>query len=99
MDRIDKALQIIRPLLARGGSTSKATTTRAKDCEITPQGPRPQGPPLLLGAFRPRMLQLAARYADQWNTAWLGQPKELAERLATCTLRANRSAATLRRWP
>jgi alkanesulfonate monooxygenase SsuD/methylene tetrahydromethanopterin reductase-like flavin-dependent oxidoreductase (luciferase family) len=28
------------------------------------------------------MLRLTARYADQWNTAWLGQPDALAERLA-----------------
>jgi alkanesulfonate monooxygenase SsuD/methylene tetrahydromethanopterin reductase-like flavin-dependent oxidoreductase (luciferase family) len=27
------------------------------------------------------MLRLTARYADQWNTAWLGDPDGLAERL------------------
>ena len=35
-----------------------------------------------MGAFGPRMLRLAARYADQWNTVWLGEPQELAEPLA-----------------
>jgi len=29
------------------------------------------------------MLQLAARYADSWNTAWLGLPTALPERRAT----------------
>jgi probable F420-dependent oxidoreductase len=82
VDRIDEALQIIRPLLREGRVDFEGDYYQAKNCEITPQGPRPQGPPLLLGAFRPRMLQLAAQYADQWNTAWLGQPNELAERLA-----------------
>ena len=34
------------------------------------------------GYFRgPRMLRLTARYADQWNTVWLGRAQELAERL------------------
>jgi alkanesulfonate monooxygenase SsuD/methylene tetrahydromethanopterin reductase-like flavin-dependent oxidoreductase (luciferase family) len=46
-------------------------------------GPREEGIPLLVGARQPRMLRLTARYADQWNTAWLGQPQELAERLET----------------
>ena len=35
-----------------------------------------------MGAFGPRMLRLAARHADQWNTVWLGEPQELAKRLA-----------------
>ena len=33
---------------------------------------------------KPRMLQLTARYANSWNTAWLGQPavreEEIVER-------------------
>jgi alkanesulfonate monooxygenase SsuD/methylene tetrahydromethanopterin reductase-like flavin-dependent oxidoreductase (luciferase family) len=45
-----------------------------------PRGPRPQGPPVLIAAFGPRMLRLAARYADYWNTAWLGSAGTLVER-------------------
>jgi alkanesulfonate monooxygenase SsuD/methylene tetrahydromethanopterin reductase-like flavin-dependent oxidoreductase (luciferase family) len=36
--------------------------------------------PILIGGERPRMLGLAARYADLWNTSWYGQPPPLQER-------------------
>ena len=39
----------------------------------------PEGPPLLLGGEGPRMLRLAARYADLWNTGYMGQPETIAE--------------------
>lgn len=38
--------------------------------------------PVLIAAFGPRMLQLTARHADAWNTAWFGAPDDrLRERL------------------
>jgi hypothetical protein len=39
------------------------------------QQPRP---PLVLGAHGPRMIRLAARYADTWNSR--GTPQEMRER-------------------
>jgi probable F420-dependent oxidoreductase len=79
VDRLDEALHIIVPLLREGHVTFQGTYYRAADCEILPRGPRPSGPPILIGAFGPRMLRLTARYADCWNTAWLGQASALAE--------------------
>jgi alkanesulfonate monooxygenase SsuD/methylene tetrahydromethanopterin reductase-like flavin-dependent oxidoreductase (luciferase family) len=40
-----------------------------QDCELRPRGPRPQGPPILIGpsSTGKRMLRLAARDADIWN--------------------------------
>jgi alkanesulfonate monooxygenase SsuD/methylene tetrahydromethanopterin reductase-like flavin-dependent oxidoreductase (luciferase family) len=40
-----------------------------QDCELRPRGPRPQGPPILVGSSSTgkRMLHLAARHADIWN--------------------------------
>ena len=81
VDRFEEALQILRPLLKNQRIDFSGTFYQVKDCLITPPGPRPEGIPLLIGARGPRMLRLAAQYADQWNTAWLGQPGELAERL------------------
>ena len=37
--------------------------------------------PLLIGCRGPRMMRLTARYADQWNTAWLGDVDKLTERV------------------
>lgn len=81
VDQLEEALQILNPLLKGERAKFAGTHYQARDCIITPLGPRPAGIPLLIGAFGPRMLRLTARYADQWNTAWLGEAHELAEPL------------------
>ncbi len=81
VDRFEEALQIMTPLLRGESVDFDGTHYQVQDCVITPLGPRSQGIPLLVGAFRPRMLRLVARYADQWNTAWLGNAQDLAERV------------------
>ncbi len=71
----------MKPLLQGERVDFSGTHYQARDCVITPLGPRPGGIPLLIGGGKPRMLRLIAQYADQWNTAWLGGPQQLAERL------------------
>jgi probable F420-dependent oxidoreductase len=82
VDRFEEALQIICPLLREGRVDFAGRYYQAPDCELRPRGPRPGGPPILVAAAGPRMLRLTARYADSWNTAWLGRPTLLAERRA-----------------
>lgn len=82
VDRFEEALHIVKPLMRGESITIAGDHYQVEDCVVTPLGPRPEGIPLMIGAFRPRMLSLTARFADQWNTAWLGEPHELAERLA-----------------
>ena len=36
----------------------------------------------MVGSEGPRMLRLAARYADLWNTGYMGKPETMAPRLA-----------------
>jgi alkanesulfonate monooxygenase SsuD/methylene tetrahydromethanopterin reductase-like flavin-dependent oxidoreductase (luciferase family) len=80
--RFAEALAIIAPLLRTGAVDFHGTYYDAVDCVDLPRGPRPAGPPLLIGAFGPRMLKLTAQYADAWNTAWLGRPTKLPDLLA-----------------
>jgi probable F420-dependent oxidoreductase len=98
VDRFEEALQIIVPLLRTGQVDFEGRYYRAPNCELRPRGPRASGPQILIGAEGPRMLRLAARYADGWNTCWLGQPGALAtpyaEMLAACVDEA-RDVATL----
>ena len=77
VDRFEEALQIIHPLLKTGRVDFQGKFYQARDCEINPLGPRPGGPPLMIGSFGPRMLKLTAQYADLWNSAYYGQPKGL----------------------
>ncbi len=79
VNRFEEALQIIGPLLRDGHVDFQGKYYSAPNCELRPRGPRPAGPPLLIGAFKPRMLQLTARHADSWNTCWLGHAEALAE--------------------
>ena len=71
-------MQIIQPLLKTGRVDFQGKYYQAHNCEIAPRGPRQDGPPLMIAAIGPRMMRLAARYADQWNTTYLGGPETLA---------------------
>ena len=63
----EEALQIITALLRDGHVDFEGTYYTARDCELRPRGPRPAGPPIVVGTSSPRMLRLTARYADGWN--------------------------------
>ncbi|MDQ4075069.1 MAG: LLM class flavin-dependent oxidoreductase [Chloroflexota bacterium] len=70
VDRFEEALQIIVPLVRQGQVTFRGRYHQALECELVLRGPRPSGPPILIGASGPRMLRLAARYADVVNTGY-----------------------------
>jgi probable F420-dependent oxidoreductase len=67
ISRFAEALQIITALLRTGHIDFEGAYYTARDCELRPRGPRPEGPPLLIGGSGDRMLRLAARYGDAWN--------------------------------
>lgn len=82
VDRFEEALRIIGPLLREGRVDFSGKYYQARDCENVPAGPRPAGPPLLVGSAGPRMLRLTARYADLWNTGYMGKVDTMVEPLA-----------------
>jgi probable F420-dependent oxidoreductase len=82
VDRFEEAMQILKPLLREGQVDFAGQYYQARNCEIVPRGPRPAGPPLLVGGEGPRMLKLTAQYADLWNTGYMGQPDTMAAPLA-----------------
>jgi alkanesulfonate monooxygenase SsuD/methylene tetrahydromethanopterin reductase-like flavin-dependent oxidoreductase (luciferase family) len=81
VDRFEEAMQILRPLLRDGHVDFAGNYYQAKDCDNVPRGPRPSGPPLMVGAEGPRMLRLAAQYADLWNTGYMGAPDTMTDKL------------------
>lgn len=68
--RFEEALQIIVPLLKEGKVDFQGQYYEARECELRPRGPSRNGPPIWIGADKPRMLRLVAQYADAWNTVW-----------------------------
>lgn len=83
VDRFEEALQILKPLLRDGRVDFAGKYYEAQDCEDLPRGPRPEGPPLMIGSGDgPRMLKLSAQYADQWNTGYMGLPETMAGPIA-----------------
>jgi alkanesulfonate monooxygenase SsuD/methylene tetrahydromethanopterin reductase-like flavin-dependent oxidoreductase (luciferase family) len=82
VDRFEEALQILRPLLRDGHVDFGGRYYQARDCVDLPRGPRPEGPPLVVGGEGPRMLRLVARYGDLWNTGYMGGPVTMTEPLA-----------------
>lgn len=79
VSRFEEALQIIRPCLRRGRVDFAGKYYQARNCEIRPVGPRKGGPPLMVGSFGKRMLNLTAKYADLWNTGYLGEVETLTQ--------------------
>ena len=81
--RFEEALQVVRGLLRDGEIDFQGTYHRAREVTLIPRGPRPAGPPLLIGTLnpRPRMRRLVARYADVWN-GWLGYTNASADAAA-----------------
>lgn len=77
--RFEEAITIIHALLHEGYVDFAGTYYQARECELRPRGPRPHGPPILIGSTGPRMLKLTARYADLWNLELWGnhQPEEI----------------------
>jgi len=83
VDRLEEALQILKPLLRNGHVDFAGAYYQARDCDIVPRGPRSEGPPLMVGSEGgPRMLKLTAQYADLWNTGYMGKPETMAEPIA-----------------
>src|SRR5262249_3337501 len=65
----EEAFTIIRTLLRDGAIDFDGRFYQARDCELKPRGPRPNGPPLMVGSIGERMLSIAAPQVDAWN-AW-----------------------------
>jgi probable F420-dependent oxidoreductase len=101
--RFEEALRIIHGLLHDGRIDFDGRFTSARECELRPRGPRPNGPPIMIGTTGPRMLDLTARYADSWNVYFdrtgnmPAAIPALREQVDAACIAAGRDPATLER--
>jgi alkanesulfonate monooxygenase SsuD/methylene tetrahydromethanopterin reductase-like flavin-dependent oxidoreductase (luciferase family) len=65
--RFEEALHIIATLLRERKIDYEGTYYSARECEFRIGGPRPNGPPIMVGTTGEKMLRLTAKYADIWN--------------------------------
>jgi alkanesulfonate monooxygenase SsuD/methylene tetrahydromethanopterin reductase-like flavin-dependent oxidoreductase (luciferase family) len=103
VSRFEEAFTIIRRLLSGEELDFRGDYYTLDDCLILPPGPRPQGPPLMIGSAGERMLDITMPYAHSWNAwyAWFGnRPEGLApwmEKVDEACHRVGRDPATVER--
>jgi FMNH2-dependent dimethyl sulfone monooxygenase len=102
VDRFSEAVAIIHGLLRAGRISYRGRYYQVEDAELLGAGPRPGRVPILVGGRGPRILELAARYADAWNAFLVGRgsPDEippLHNGLDASCRAIGRDPATLRR--
>ena len=78
VSRFEEAFTIVRTLLREGRCDHHGTYYDLDDCELLPRGPRPAGPPLMVGSEGPRMLAITLPHVQAWNAwfTWYGNTPE-----------------------
>ena len=95
--QLDEALHIIKALWSEENVTFEGKYHRVLGAQCEPK-PEPF-PPIMIGAYKPKMLRLTAQYADWWNVSSIGlaRYRTLAEACERACAEVGRDPATLRR--
>ena len=78
VSRFEEAFTIIRELLTTGRSDARGTYYALDRGELLPRGPRPEGPPVMVGSTGERMLGITLPHVAAWNAwgPWFGNSVE-----------------------
>jgi alkanesulfonate monooxygenase SsuD/methylene tetrahydromethanopterin reductase-like flavin-dependent oxidoreductase (luciferase family) len=68
IDRFAEAVELISLLMSQPRTTFNGRHYRLDDAPLEPRPVQQPRIPILIAAHRPRMIRLAARFADQWDT-------------------------------
>jgi len=82
--RLAEAVEVCRGLLTARGEpfTFDGRYHRCDGAVLDPPPVQQPGPPVFVGGKGDRLLRLAARHADGWNTCWVWTPDAYRDRLA-----------------
>jgi alkanesulfonate monooxygenase SsuD/methylene tetrahydromethanopterin reductase-like flavin-dependent oxidoreductase (luciferase family) len=103
VSRFEEAFTIIRRLLREGRCDFHGTYFDLADCELVPRGPRPDGPPLMVGSEGPRMLAITLPHVQSWNAwfTWFGNTpagyRPLRDKVDAACVAAGREPAEIER--
>ncbi len=97
VEQLEETIQIIKAMWTQEKATFQGAHYRVIDAACEPR-PDPL-PPLIIGAFKPKMLRLTARYADGWDVSSTGLVayRRMAETFAQVCTEVGRGPATVRR--
>ena len=97
VEQLEETVQIIQALWTQSPATFAGRHYRVANAYCEPR-PSPL-PPLMIGAFRPKMLRLTARYANGWNVSstGIGEYRRLATAFDHACAEVGRDPATVRR--
>ncbi len=68
VDRLEEAVELVVRLMTEPRVTFEGRHYRTEDAVFEPRPVQQPRIPLLIAAHRPRMIRIAARWADQWDT-------------------------------
>ncbi len=68
VDRLEEAVELVVRLMTEPRVTFEGSHYRTDDAVFEPRPVQQPQIPLLIAAHRPRMIRIAARWADQWDT-------------------------------
>lgn len=103
VSRFEEAFTIIRTLLHDGRGNFHGAYYDLTDAELLPRGPRPEGPPLMVGSIGERMLGITLPWVQSWNAwfTWFGNSPEgyrpIRDQVDAACRAAGRDPATLER--
>jgi alkanesulfonate monooxygenase SsuD/methylene tetrahydromethanopterin reductase-like flavin-dependent oxidoreductase (luciferase family) len=103
VEQLEEALQIIKAMWSEKASTTAGGVTfsgvyyRVNEAVCEPK-PDPI-PPIMIGAFKPKMLRITAKYADEWNVSstGIGKYRRLAAAFERACADMGRDPSTVRR--
>jgi hypothetical protein len=76
--RFREAVQVIDLVMREDTSSFAGEYYQLNNAQSRPHSVQAPRPPLVIGAFGPRMLKIVAEYADTWNA--FGTPQQMRER-------------------
>lgn len=98
--RLAEAVEVVRGMFAGGPFTFEGRYERADGARCLPRPVQRPGPPVWVGGKGDRLIDLAARHADGWNTAWIWSHDDWSRRAALLDARceaAGRDPASVTR--